>query len=287
MLRPAEPESAIFYEKCCANPRPFVGGDVGARNNSRARGRVFLVFHAAFWHERQPESVSGPSPPAGCRTQVNSVFLVVIETSKQLRRVFMSTDLMAVHYGNAGQLGQVALLKKKLELECKLRGDFQALFDKLYSNTRRQLDGAISRQRSLLKTGDAAAFLANALGSVAGFVKKGFESLKHTGSALAELNKKVAVEAAQGLTKNAHGAASLAFESENLALNWLLQFMSPSYYVEAMGYGTIEMGFTRDDVLRDIKLQRTQTLARADRRIKATHQLLKAATSGLDLSTVA
>ena len=65
----------------------------------------------------------------------------------------------------------------------------------------------------------------------------------------------MAKDAAQGIAKNAHGAASLAFESESIAINWLLQFLSPSYYVEAMGLGTIEMKFIRDEVLRDIDMK--------------------------------
>jgi hypothetical protein len=199
----------------------------------------------------------------------------------------MAADTIAAHYDNSSTAPLVAMLQKKLKLECKQRGEFQAIFDKLYADTRKQLDGAISRQRSLLKTGDAAAFLVNALGSVAKFVQKGFKSAKLTGDALTQLNKQVAKDAADGLAKNVHGAASLAFASESIALNWLLQFMSPSYYVEAMGFGTIEMTFTRDDVLRDIDMQRAQVLARADRRIKATHQLLKAAGSGIDITRIA
>ena len=77
-----------------------------------------------------------------------------------------------------------------IELECKHRGEFQEMFDKLYNRTRRQIDGDISRQKSLLKTGDAAAFLVYALGSVVSLVNKGFQSVKTTGKALLQPTRK-------------------------------------------------------------------------------------------------
>jgi hypothetical protein len=181
------------------------------------------------------------------------------------------------------------ILSERLKRLIYLRGEIDKFFNEVEEKTKKELAALIADQKSTMFIADVAAQVLAGIAGLAQLCSKAAASMGKVGRELAELNKdQIRDLGIEFGVKKPHSLLSTVFGSEEDPwVNFAMNFMNPSYWVELGGYGPVSMTRIYDDVIREIAMQRAESLAVIDRRIKAVDQLRKATDRGIDLSTLA
>ena len=177
---------------------------------------------------------------------------------------------------------QAQLLRQHLTELRKMKGDAERFYGQM-------ADGVRGHQRTLkrdMQVADSYAFLLSCLGGIAKLTAMGAKSLKLTGTKIAQSNAKILKATAKQGVQKTRFVTGAVYKPENLLMELVLNYDSPSYWVEKLPPG-INPYTMLTNLQNQIQRDKLQAMKEWNTFIKEAEGKLKACERGIDLSTMA